>query len=139
MSITQEMIQAARRVLGPDLSDDAIRAGLVAALAAAPDEDTLFQSRRLNEEAKAAALILGSITLADVALRTTVLTVACTRCDRTGRYDVDTLVARHGPASGIPMLLGALSADCPRRLSVLCGVHCPDLAGLLLNRPGKGA
>jgi hypothetical protein len=85
----------------------------------------------------------GSITLADVILRTSVLAVACTQCERAGRYNVDTLIARHGPAFTIPLLLRELSADCPKRQSVsvydLCGVHCPDLSGLFLNRPGQGA
>jgi hypothetical protein len=82
--------------------------------------------------------ISGTITLADVAERTDTLTVACTRCERSGRYPVVLLVKRHGRRCGVPELLQRLSADCPRRASVktydLCGVHCPELAGLFLNR-----
>jgi hypothetical protein len=37
-----------------------------------------------------------AITLGDVAEHTTVLAVACSRCERAGRYDLDTLIARHG-------------------------------------------
>jgi hypothetical protein len=51
----------------------------------------------------------GSITLGEVAEHTAVLTVACTRCDRAGRYNLDTLIARHGAAFGIPALLRLLS------------------------------
>ena len=73
----------------------------------------------------------GSITLVQVADHTAVLAVACSRCDRAGRYSLDTLIAKHGPQSGIPDLLRLLSADCPKRQSVsaydLCGVHCPEL------------
>src|SRR4051794_4722239 len=79
---------------------------------------------------------IGSITLSDVAERTEVLNIACTRCERTERYHLDTLIARHGPDFGIPVLLRNLSADCPKRDSItvydLCGIHCPDLARLFL-------
>ena len=80
----------------------------------------------------------GSITLADVAARTDVLVVACTRCERAGKYRLDTLIINHGRRFGIPALLRTLSADCPKRLSVsaydLCGVHCPELSALFLGR-----
>jgi hypothetical protein len=73
----------------------------------------------------------GSITLDQVAAHTAVLAVACSRCDRAGRYSLDTLIARHGPGFGIPALRRLLSDDCPKRQSLsaddLCGVHCPDL------------
>jgi hypothetical protein len=76
----------------------------------------------------------GSITLEQVAARTAALAVACTRCDRAGRYNLDALIAEHGPRFGIPALLRLLSADCPKRNSTsaydLCGVHCPDLWNL---------
>ena len=68
------------------------------------------------------------------------LNVACSRCDRAGRYKLDVLIARHGPNFGIPMLLRKLASDCPKRKSVsaydLCGIHCPELSALFLNRPG---
>jgi hypothetical protein len=80
----------------------------------------------------------GSITLEQVAARTAALAVACTRCDRAGRYNLGALIAEHGPRFGIPALLRLLSADCPKRNSTnaydLCGVHCPDLSTLF--RPG---
>ena len=56
----------------------------------------------------------GSITLGEVADRTAVLAVACSRCERAGRYRLDALIARHGPAFGIPDLLRVLSEDCPK-------------------------
>jgi hypothetical protein len=73
----------------------------------------------------------GSITLEQVAGHTPILAVACSRCDRAGRYNLDTLIARHGPKFGVPELLSLLSKDCPKRQSLsaydLCGVHCPEL------------
>jgi len=81
----------------------------------------------------------GSITLADVAERTEVLAVMCSRCDRAGRYRLDALIEWHGPACGIPALLRMLSADCSKRESVstydLCGIHCPGLPALFLPGP----
>jgi hypothetical protein len=82
----------------------------------------------------------GSISLADVAAKIATLAVACSRCDRAGRYRLDTLIARHGMDCGLPMLLGLLSADCPKRASVsaydLCGIHCPELPALFIGRTG---
>jgi hypothetical protein len=43
----------------------------------------------------------GSITLDQVAAHITVLAVTCSRCDRAGQYGLDTLIARHGPGSGV--------------------------------------
>ena len=54
----------------------------------------------------------GSITLFQVAAHTEVPAIACSRCDRAGRYRLDMLIARHGPdIFGIPALLRVLSAD----------------------------
>ena len=47
----------------------------------------------------------GSITLGAVAAHTAVVTVGCSRCDRAARYRLDRLIARHGPACGIPDVL----------------------------------
>jgi hypothetical protein len=76
----------------------------------------------------------GSIILGDLAQRTAVLEVGCSRCGRAGRYPLAPLIERHGAAFPVPMLLLLLSADCPKRQSIsvydLCGVHCPELAAL---------
>jgi hypothetical protein len=86
---------------------------------------------------------IGSISLGDVADRTAVLNIACSRCERAGRYSVETLITRHGHWFGIPALLALLSADCPKRQATaasaydLCGVHCPDLPALFLPKLGK--
>jgi hypothetical protein len=46
----------------------------------------------------------GSIALGDVAEHTTVRAVVCSRCERAGRYNLDTLIARHGFGFGVPKL-----------------------------------
>jgi hypothetical protein len=48
----------------------------------------------------------GSITLFQVAAHTEVLAIACPRCDRAGRYRLDTLIARHGGDSAFPNCCG---------------------------------
>jgi hypothetical protein len=82
----------------------------------------------------------GSITLGAVAAHTAVVTVGCSRCDRAARYRLDRLIARHGPACCIPDVLRLLSKDCVLRASVkaydLCGVHCPELPGVLPEHDG---
>jgi hypothetical protein len=79
----------------------------------------------------------GSLTLADVANRTQVLVVACTCCDRAGRYPITTLIDRHGGQCTIPNLLRVLSQGCPMWESAsdhdMCGIHCRDLLDLFLR------
>ena len=82
----------------------------------------------------------GSITLAQVAERTAVLAVACSRCDRAGQYSLTTLIERYGAREPIPLLLQILSSDCPKRQQSihaydLCGMHCPELSGLFRVQP----
>jgi hypothetical protein len=40
------------------------------------------------------------ITLGEIATRTSMLTVACSRCERRGSYRLDKLIARHGADAG---------------------------------------
>ena len=40
---------------------------------------------------------LGSITLEQIAQRTAVLALACSRCAKAGRFNLTTLIERHGP------------------------------------------
>ena len=100
-----------------------------------PDSLSASQAAALNEEAVVSA---GSITLGEAAEHTAVVTVGCTRCDRAGKYRLETLIARHGEDFGIPELLRLLSEDCPKRASVsaydLCGVHCPELPSFFLGK-----
>jgi hypothetical protein len=65
----------------------------------------------------------GSISLSEVSEHTAVLAVACNRCERAGRYRLDTLIARHGADLGIPALLRQLSEIAQsgsRSLSMTC-------------------
>jgi hypothetical protein len=82
----------------------------------------------------------GSITLGDVAARTDTLVVACTRCERAGRYSLHTLIKRYNRRLGVPTLLAKLSADCPKKQSTwaydLCGAYCPDLPRLFMEGTG---
>jgi hypothetical protein len=79
----------------------------------------------------------GSITLQEVAAHTGVLAVRCSRCERTGRYRMATLIELHGRSFPVPELLRELSVACVKRQAVsrydLCGVHCPALQSL----PGR--
>jgi hypothetical protein len=82
----------------------------------------------------------GSMTLAQVAERVAAISIACSRCDRAGRYNLGALIAQHGPYFGIPLLLEIFSADCPKRESRsaydLCGIHAPELSGLFMASAG---
>jgi hypothetical protein len=40
-------------------------------------------------------------TLGEIATRTSMLQVASSRCERRGRYRLDTLIARHGADAGV--------------------------------------
>jgi hypothetical protein len=79
---------------------------------------------------------MSSITLADVAQKTDVLAVACSKCDRIGKYPLATLIERHGRSFSIPAVLNDMSIGCARRGIVsaydMCGVHCPELAEFFL-------
>ena len=73
----------------------------------------------------------GTITLAQVAVKTTMLDIACSHCDRRGRLNVQKLIAEYGADIGLPELKGKLSKGCPRlqNLSIheRCGAHFPRL------------
>jgi hypothetical protein len=73
---------------------------------------------------------MGSFTLAEVATKTDVLAISCSRCERAGRYPLADLIERYGRIFTVPDLLGELSKDCPKRGSDLCGMHCPELPAL---------
>ena len=111
--------------------------------------------RRLGIDARAAsgastqresrAVDGGSITLQEVAAHTDVLAVVCSRCERTGRYQMATLIeAAWSIVSFVPGAV-LLSVDCVKRKSVsqydLCGVHCPSCLRCSCSpcRPTEGA
>lgn len=78
------------------------------------------------------------ITLGEIAARTSMLEVACSRCERRGRYRLDTLIARYGAEGSARDMLPDLKADCPRRNSASlmerCDVFFPGLAKLFYVR-----
>jgi hypothetical protein len=73
-------------------------------------------------------------TLARIAARTSMLNVACSRCQRRGRYRLDKLIARHGANAGVRIIVPELTADCPQRNSAAlmerCDILFPELAVL---------
>jgi hypothetical protein len=60
-----------------------------------------------------------------------VLRVACTRCDRKGRYSVAKLIEEYGRKGNMMKWREMLNADCPKRDSTglhnRCDLKCPDL------------
>jgi hypothetical protein len=74
------------------------------------------------------------MTHADLLGRIQTLTVACTKCDRHGRYRVKTLLREIGIDGNIANWPSGLAADCPRRNAAAfadrCDVRCPDLTRL---------
>jgi hypothetical protein len=82
----------------------------------------------------------GSVALGEVAARARHIEIACTRCERHGRYQLTKLVARLG-ADFAMTDLGDELADCPRRASPAwserCDVYYPGLAALMNKPPGE--
>lgn len=76
----------------------------------------------------------GSIDLGDVAARASHIDVACSRCERKGRYQLARLVDALG--ADFPMTnLGAELANCPHRKDAThnkrCDVYFPGLRKLM--------
>ena len=73
----------------------------------------------------------GSVTLGDLAARIAMLDVACSRCERRGRLQMDLLVAQYGDAE-LPELRLILAGDCPRAavvsISDQCDIFFPQLS-----------
>ncbi|WP_045457923.1 hypothetical protein [Caballeronia cordobensis] len=78
-------------------------------------------------------MAIGSVSLGDVAAGATHLEVACSRCERRGRYRLSRLVARLGEDFPMPDL-GSELADCPRRnasMTERCDVYFPGLIKIM--------
>jgi hypothetical protein len=71
----------------------------------------------------------GAVPLIDYPAETVAL--ACSKCERRGRYRKASLVAIHGAEIGLPDLRMRLAGDCPRARhavgSDLCGVRYTNL------------
>lgn len=82
------------------------------------------------------------LALGEIAARTSMLEIACSRCERRGRYRLDTLIARHGAGAGVRVIVPELTADCPQRespaLMERCDVLFPELPTLFPARSGSG-
>jgi hypothetical protein len=78
----------------------------------------------------------GAVALGDVATRASHIEIACTRCERRGRYQLSKLVARLGEDFAMTDL-GSELADCPRRTSPSwserCDVYFPGLAKIMTD------
>ena len=82
----------------------------------------------------------GSITLADIAGKRSMLAVACSRCERRGRLSIAKLIGRHGGGMRLTDLREILAGDCSHvgaaSIHDRCGVHYPQLPGIFLpSRP----
>jgi hypothetical protein len=76
----------------------------------------------------------GSVTLGDLVDRIAMLEVACSRCKRHGRLQVDRLLAQYGDME-LPELGRVLAGDCPKdaafSISDRCDVFFPKLGAFL--------
>ena len=76
--------------------------------------------------------------LGEIAARTSMLKVACSRCERRGRYRLDNLIARHGADAPMRVIVPELTADCPLRespaLMERCDILFPELRELFRAR-----
>jgi hypothetical protein len=77
----------------------------------------------------------GSLTPADLVGKLDVLRVACSKCDRAGRYRVARLVEELGADAKLTDWLSKITADCRRKrrnnFGDQCAALCPDLARVL--------
>lgn len=53
--------------------------------------------------------------------------VACSRCDRRGRYRLDKLIASHGADAPTRIIVAELTATCPHRDSAALMERCDIL------------
>lgn len=71
----------------------------------------------------------------DIQGKLDVLRVECTRCDRKGRYNVASLIEKHGRRGNMMKWKEMLNGDCPKRnahaLHERCDLICPDLPKVL--------
>lgn len=73
-------------------------------------------------------------TLSDIRPELTHLSIACSRCDRSGRLSIARLIREHGLDSTIRKAVAGVNADCPKREETImerCDVFFPGLAGML--------
>lgn len=75
-----------------------------------------------------------AVTPADLLGRIEALNVVCSKCERRGRYRVQSIIREVGLDGRLTDWFARISADCPRRkanqFSDWCGIHSPDLVRL---------
>ncbi len=85
----------------------------------------------------------GVVLLGQVAPRLPMIDVACNRCERGGRLTTGRLVAEHGAAMPVPVLLPTTAADCarmlPAQLHDVCVMHLRQLSRLGREGGASGA
>jgi hypothetical protein len=74
--------------------------------------------------------------LGEAAARSETITITCRKCPRHGMQHTARLMHDHGPQIGMPDLLRALAAGCPKldnaNITDRCDVHCSGLPRLFL-------
>jgi hypothetical protein len=75
-----------------------------------------------------------AVTSADLLGRIEMLNVVCSKCERRGRYRVQSIIREVGLDGRLTDWFARISADCQRRkagqFSDACGIHSPDLVRL---------
>ena len=72
----------------------------------------------------------GQITLRMIAEHVTHLDVECSRCARTGRLNIESLIRQHGARLPISTVLAGFTTDCPKRNGSTyeaCDPNAPEL------------
>ena len=73
----------------------------------------------------------GAIIFNDLIAKLDVLSVACPKCGRAGRYRLNRLIEDRGRDANLVDWLAEIAADCPKRVTVnwndRCRAQCPDL------------
>ena len=77
----------------------------------------------------------GAIIFSDLTGKLDVLSVACDKCGRAGRYRLSHLIEHHGRDANLVDWLDEIAADCPNRVTVDWNdrrrAQCPDLPRVL--------
>ena len=77
----------------------------------------------------------GAIIFGDLIGKLDVLRVACEKCGRDGRYQVQRLINDRGRNCKIVDWLDQITADCPKKATISwndrCAARCPDLPKVL--------
>lgn len=85
-----------------------------------------------------------TLTVGDIVDKMRMLEVACTKCERKGRLNVQRLAKERGLDQCLVILKREISSDCPRQNAVpvsiydLCGAHYPELAQVFSSKEGDG-